>query len=63
MIVHALNNSVATLGFYLSGGNTSPESVPTENVPLSAVVFSTIIFGWLMYYIKSLSYKISANDE
>jgi len=63
MIVHALNNSVATFGFYFSGGNTSPESVPTENVPLSAVVFSTIIFGWLMYYIKSMSYKIPANDE
>jgi len=63
MFVHAINNCVATLGFYFSGGNIDPESVPAENVPLSAVIFSSIIFGWLMYYIKSLSYKIPAHDE
>ena len=63
MVVHALNNSVATLAYFFSGGNVDPESVPTENVPFSAVIFSTMIFGWLMYYIKSLSYIIPANDE
>ncbi|MBP6569524.1 MAG: CPBP family intramembrane metalloprotease [Saprospiraceae bacterium] len=60
MVVHALNNSVATVVYFFSGGNVEPESVPTENVPFSAVIFSTIIFGWLMYYIKSLSLKTPA---
>jgi uncharacterized protein len=60
MVVHALNNSVATLAYFFSGRNVESESLPTENVPLSAVIFSTIIFGWLMYYIKSLSLKTPA---
>jgi len=63
MVIHALNNILATVSFYFSGDNFNTESMPTENIPLSAVIFSTILFGWLMYFIISLSNQTPVRDE
>lgn len=55
MIIHILNNSLATVSLYLSGGKLSPEEIPAENIPLAGVLVSTCIFTLLMVQIRKIS--------
>ncbi len=55
MILHALNNSMATTSLYLAGGDMSvAEGLPAEEIPLMSVLFSTVIFAGVFYYIRSV---------
>jgi hypothetical protein len=55
MILHVINNSFATIGLYLAGGQILPESIPNENVPIFSVLFSTILFIFIFNLIIQVS--------
>lgn len=63
MFLHTLNNSMATLSFYLYKPETDHSSAMPENIPLIPVIAATLIFFWIMSIIKSLSKLTPSSDE
>ncbi|MGB4959095.1 MAG: CPBP family intramembrane glutamic endopeptidase [Saprospiraceae bacterium] len=63
MILHTLNNSMATISLYLVG--SMPEMNPTshDNVPLNIVVISSMIFVFTMIMIQRLDHPKIVADE
>ncbi|MBL0099594.1 MAG: CPBP family intramembrane metalloprotease [Saprospiraceae bacterium] len=59
MIIHALNNSFATVSLYLSGGKLDINTIETENIPLTGVVISTILFSYIWYTIRRTTSPIA----
>ncbi len=63
MILHGLNNSLATISLYISGDHiTQSDLQVAQEIPWISVMISTAIFGGLMYYIRMLSVNHIANE-
>lgn len=54
IILHTLNNSLATVSLYAAGGDMTAEEVSGDNIPLSGVILSTAVFAILMYRIRHI---------
>lgn len=63
MILHALNNSVATISYYFAPEDLLDKGVENIPVPWMPVVLSTVIFGFVMYYIDRLSKEEPQTDN
>ena len=51
MIMHALNNGFATLGYYFAGNQIEEQDALVENVPILPVIISVLGFLMIMTYI------------
>lgn len=51
MIMHALNNGFATLGYYFAGNQIEDQDALVENVPILPVLISVLGFLMIMIYI------------
>lgn len=63
MILHALNNSIATIAYYFSPENLLDKGVDNTPIPWMPVVLFTAIFGLVMYYIDRLSKEEPRTDN
>lgn len=55
MVIHALNNSFATVSYYFMGQNAVAENTPEANLPLGMVLISTLVNAALFYQIYQIS--------
>ena len=55
MVIHALNNSFATVSYYFMGQNAVAENTPEANLPLGMVLISTLVCAALFYQIYQIS--------
>lgn len=53
MIMHALNNGFATLGYFLAGNKIEEQDAVVENIPIIPVVISVLGFIMIMTFIHN----------
>lgn len=55
MMLHSLNNGLATVGYYFQPDDLDMENITTEPVSIVSVLIFTAIFAATMFYIRSIS--------
>ena len=63
MFLHALNNSLATVSFYIFKAQQDIPSSTTDNISVWPAIAATCIFFWLLKNIQSLSLLNADIDE